>query len=228
MLAVVVFALSRGGDKPLTLEERASNQALSSATALGSVKAESELERRSEALEAKAERKLFSSDLRGTEDKIDRIDDLGWRAFDEQFRRSPFDRGIDKLPLRKPPLDVVQWVTDSPPDPLRTKAQRERFYGMSQRAREAAVRKYYRSGPHKLYARVDRRRFFGMSKRARAAAVRAFYRDARPFFKKAGIKDFVLVVTPWSKTTEHLPAYAVGRGGSATLTPLGRGESAGV
>jgi len=61
-----------------------------------------------------------------------------------------------------------------------------------------------------------------MSQRARAAAVRAFYRDAEKVVKKKGIRDFVLVVTPLTKTTEHLPPFAIGRDGTASLTPLGR------
>jgi hypothetical protein len=100
-----------------------------------------------------------------------------------------------ELPLRKPPLHVVQWVTDSPLDKLHSKAERERFYGMSVRARQAAVK--------------------------------AFYRDADPLLKKAGLKDFVLVVTPLTETTKDLPAFAIGRDGSASLTDLGRGVNTG-
>lgn len=61
-----------------------------------------------------------------------------------------------------------------------------------------------------------------MSEQERAAAVRAFYRDAEKVFKEKGIRDFVLVVTPLTKTTEQLPPFAVGRNGSTSLTPLGR------
>lgn len=221
-VAVSVFFLIRGGES--SPEEKATNAALSSAVALGSPEAEAELERRSEELEGEQERKAAASEreLRRLEDKSDRIDDLGWRAFNEQFRKTPFDKGIDKLPLRKPPLDVEQWVTDSPPDKLPTKAARERFYRMSDRERAAAVRKFYRSGPKKLYARIDPDRWYRMSQRERAAAVREFYREAEKVFRKKGIPDFVLVVTPLTKTTEHLPPLAVGRDGSTSLTPLGR------
>ena len=228
-LAVAVFILVRGGDSSSSPEKRATNKALSDAMAIGSLEAEAELERRSQALEDEQERKGATSrrELDRLDDRSDRIDDLGWRAFNEQFRRTPFDKAIDKLPLRRPPLHVEQWVTDSPRDKLPTKAARERFYRMSDRAREAAVRRFYRAGPKKLYARVDRERFYGMSVREREAAVKAFYRDAEPWFKRAGIKDFVLVVTPWTETTKDLPALAVGRGGSATLTPLGRADADG-
>jgi hypothetical protein len=221
VLAVGVFLLIRGGDGPSSPEERASNDALAGAMALGSLEAEAELDRRSQKLQEEQEKNGTTTDLDRFDDKVDRIDDLGWRAFNEQFRKTPFDKAIDKLPLRRPPLDVEQWVTDSPPNKLPNKATRERFYRMPERARRMAVRKFYRSAPTKLYARVDQDRWYRMSKRARAAAVRAFYRDAEKIVKKKGIRDFVLVVTPLTKTTEHLPAFAVGRHGTATLTPLG-------
>ena len=223
-LALTPVALGLGGcgggaDSP---EKHASNSALASAMALGSSEAEAELERRSEALEAAQDKAGHKGANAKIDRRIDHIDNLGWRAFDEQFRKTPFDRAIDGLPLRRGPLDVVQWVTDLPPDELRSKADRERFYGMSERARQAAVRAYYRHGSHELYARVDEKRFYRMSVHAREAAVKAFYRKARPLFEKEGIKNFVLVVTPWTETTEHLPALAVGRGGSVSITPLGR------
>lgn len=217
------FLLTRGGES--SPEESASNEALSSALALGSREAEAELARRSEELQEEAERKGATSsarELRRGEDKVDRIDDLQWRAFNEQFRKTPFDKGIDQLPMRKPPLEVEQWITDLPPDKLTTEAARERFYRMSRRARAAAVRKFYRTGPKKLYARIDEDRWYRMSQRERAAAVRAFYRNAEKIVKKKGIRDFVLVVTPLTKTIKELPAFAVGRDGSVSITPLGR------
>ena len=228
-LAVVValsLTLTRGGGTPPPPERAASDEALSSASAMGSIAADAELERRSEALEDD-EQRTAGGPLAGLIPpgrRSDRIAALQWQAFDAQFRKTPFDKAIDRLAFRKPPLDVVQWVTDAPPDRLRTRTQRERFYRLSAPARDAAVVAHYRSGPHRLYARVDRARFFGMSVRARQAAVKAFYRDAQPWFDKAGIEDFLLIVTPWTPTTEHLPAYAVGRNGSANLTSLGRGE----
>ena len=226
-LALAVVLLSRGGDGPPPPERHATNEALADAMALGSSEAERELGRRSEALQEEQEREGTSRGAERFDARIDGLDDLGWRAFDQQFRRTPFDKAIDELPLRKPPLDVVQWVTDLPADKLRSKAQRERFYRMAEPARAAAVKMFYRSGPYKLYARVDRKRFYRMSPRAREAAVKAFYREALPRMKKAGIKNFVLVVTPWTKTTKDLPALAVGRGGGAALTPLGRAGASG-
>ena len=219
---VGVFLLTREGE--YSPEESATKEALSSAMALGSLEAEAELQRRSEELEeeqaptgAAGER-----ELRRGEDRGDRIDDLGWRAFNEQFRKTPFDKGIDKLPLRRPPLHVEQWVTDLPPDKLPNEAARGRFYRKSDRARADAVRKFYRSGPKKLYARVNEDRWYRMSEQERAAAVRDFYREAEKIFKQKGIRDFVLVVTPRTETTEQLPPLAIGRNGSASLTPLGR------
>ena len=224
-LALAVVFLSRGGESPP--ERDATNKALADATALGSTEAEAELARRSEALQDQQEREGTSRGAERFDARIDGLEDLGWRAFDEQFRKTPFDKAIDELPLRKPPLDVVQWVTDLPPDRMGSKAERERFYRLPERARAAAVKRFYRSAPYKLYARVDRKRFYRMSPRAREAALKAFYRDALPRMKKAGIKDFVLVVTPWTKTTEDLPALGIGRGDGAALTPLGRAGASG-
>jgi len=56
--------------------------------------------------------------------RFDKIVQLGWRAFDELFRKTPFDKTVDKLSFRNAPLNVEQWVTDSPPDKLRTKEVR--------------------------------------------------------------------------------------------------------
>lgn len=223
-VALAGFFVLRGGDDPPTAEEQATNKQLSDAMAIGSLEAEQELERRSQALQDDQEQKgkTDSRELDRFDKRIDRIDDLGWRAFNEQFRKTPFDRAIDKLPLRKPPLEVEQWVTDSPPDKLGTEAARKRFYRMSDRARQAAVRRFYRSAPTKLYARVDEDRWYRMSERERAAAVRAFYRDAEKVVKKKGIRDFVLVVTPLTKSLKELPAFAIGRDGSTSLTALGR------
>lgn len=219
-VAVGVFLLVRGGDDPPSAEEQATNTALSDAIALGSLEAEAELEKRSEELEQEEEKQEVPA--ASLDRRADRLDDLGRRAFNEQFRKTPFDRAIDKLPLRKPPLEVEQWVTDSPPDKLSSDAARKRFYRLPARARKAAVRRFYRSAPTKLYARVDKDRWYRMSERARAAAVRAFYRDAEKVVNKKGIRDFVLVVAPLTETTEHLPPFAIGRGGTTSLTPLGR------
>lgn len=140
-------------------------------------------------------------------------------AFGRQFKKSKVDKALDRLPLRKGPLDVLQWVTTDLTKSLDSKAERERLYRMSARAR---AKRLTPKISHEVYARVDRKRWYRMSKRARAAAVRAFYREAEKQFQKKGIRDFVLVVTPLTPTTEHLPAFAIGRGGSASLTPLGR------
>ena len=218
-LAVAVVFLLRGGDDPPP-EKSATNQALSDAMALGSLEAEAELERRSQELQDKAGNAPAGSDR--LDNSADRIDDLQWRAFNEQFRKTPFDRAIDELPLHKPPLAIEQWVTDSPPDKLASEAARERFYRTPARKRAAAVRRFYRSAPNKLYARVDLDRWYRMSERQREKAFEAFYRQAEKHSKKHGIRDLVLVIAPLTKTTERLPALAIGRAGSASLTPLGR------
>lgn len=220
-LAVVVgvFFLVSGGDDPPP-EEHATNQALSDAMALGSPEAEAELERRSQELQDKAGKAPAGSAR--LDNSADRIDELQWRAFNEQFRKTPFDRAIDALPLRKPPLQIEQWVTDSPPDKLPSDATRERFYRTPARKRAAAVRRFYRSAPNKLYGRVDLDRWYRMSERQRERAFKAFYRQAEKQAGRHGIRDLVVVIAPLTETTERLPALAIGRDGAASLTRLGR------
>lgn len=211
------LVMGRGEESPP--EKRASDEALVRAEAAGSAEAERELERRNEKLEAPA----FAG-RKGADRRVAAIERLQDNSFDKQFKKTPFDRGIDRLPLREPPLDVLQWVTTERSRMLEKRAERERFYRMSEReqARWLAPQR-----SNKLYARVDREDFFGMSVRERAAAVKAFYRDAEKLFRKRGIRDFVLVVTPYTKTTERLPAFAIGRDGSVSLTPLGATGRAG-
>lgn len=205
---------SKSGPPP---EERATIDSLVIAEALGSGEAERELERRQEAREVSAELPRFGfRNQIGRRTAIERLRD---RAFDTRFQKTPFDRVVDELPRREPPLHVLQWVlTDRSPS-LGTRAEREGFYRLSRRAQaQWLVPKL----EHKLYARVDEKQFYAMSESARAAAVEAFYRDAEKLFAQAGIRDFVLVVTPLTETLEQLPELAVGRAGSASLTLLGR------
>ena len=198
-------------------EEHATLAALVIAEALGSAEAERELEQREETREASAEFPQF-----GFRNEIDRrtaIQRMRDRAIDERFRRTPFDKAIDQLPLREPPLRVVQWVTTDRSPTLDTRTERERFYRLTEREQ---ARWLIPRPEHKLYARVSQDQFYAMPERERASAVRAFYRDARKAFEDKGIRDFVLVVTPLTETLEQLPALAVGRDGSASLTLLGR------
>ncbi len=223
VVGALIVAGCRNGNDVSAPEETASNTSLVTAQALGSAEAERELERRHEAQDAPAAAPplgLAFGDRQKTRTAIERMQD---RAFDALFRNTLFDKAIDRLPFRKAPLHVRQWVTIDPSYTLDTLAQRERFYRMSEREQ---ARLLIRKPKHTLYARVDPERFYAMSERARAAAVKAFYRDAQRAFETAGIRDFVLVVTPLSETIGELPALAVGREGSASLTLLGRARSA--
>ena len=218
-LIVIVAALMVGcghsSDPPP--EEHASLAALVIAEALGSVEAERELERREETREGGAEFPQFG--FRNESARRTAIQRMRDRAIDERFRKTPFDKAIDQLPLREPPLRVVQWVTTDRSPTLDTRTERERFYRLSEREQ---ARWLIPRPEHKLYARVNQDQFYAMPERERASAVRAFYRDARKAFEDKGIRDFVLVVTPLTETLEQLPALAVGRDGSASLTLLGR------
>lgn len=114
------------------------------------------------------------------------------RAFDRRATAvlgTPFDRLIARLPIRRAPLYVEQYITTQ--------------------------------GSHTLYTAVAKQRFCGMSAQQRVAAVKAFYRAASNAFRSAGINDFVQIVTPQAATTEKLPALAVAKGGSVSLTKLG-------
>lgn len=223
MLACTALLVGCGGSKSgLPPEEHAKIDSLVIAEALGSGEAERELERREEAREVSAEFPRFG--FRNETGRLTAIEQLRDRAFDTRFQKTPFDRVVDKLPLRAPPLHVLQWVLTDRSPILDTRAKRERFYRLSERAQaQWLVPKL----EHKLYARVDEKQFYAMSESARAAAVKAFYRDAEKLFRQAGIRDFVLVVTPLTETLEQLPELAVGRAGSASLTLLGRAPSGG-
>ena len=81
------------------------------------------------------------------------------------------------------------------------------------------------TGSSTVYTAVAPKRFFcGRSVARRKAAVSAFYRDAERLFRRRGIKDFALVVTPTAETTESLPALATGRDGKVSLTRRGRAK----
>jgi len=137
------------------------------------------LEDRAAAGDKKAEREL---------DRREREED---REFDRHFEETPFEKLLDRLPIRKPPLHVEQYITTQ--------------------------------GSHKVYTAVSKKRFLcQMTPHQRLAAVRAFYRHADAVVRRGGVKDFVQVVTPLAETAERLPALAVGRNGSVSLTKRGR------
>ena len=219
--ALVLAALIAGcganiGPPP---EPTATDEALVIAEALGSLQAEHELEERDEAQEIGAARPSFG--LRFEFGRLTLLERMRDRAFDLRFKKTPFDRAVDELPLRKPPLHVRQWVMTDQGPTLDTRADRDRFYRLSEREQSQML---IPKLEHRLYARVDEKQFYAMSERAREAAVKAFYRDAEKVFRKAGFRDFELVVSPLTDNLEQLPELAVGRNGSAALTALGRGR----
>ena len=112
------------------------------------------------------------------------------KELEESFEGTPFERAIQKLPIRRPPLYVEQYITGE---------------------------------GHKVYTAVAERRFCRMSAARREAAVTSFYKAADRSLRRAGVKDFVQVVTPLAATTEELPALATGRAGKVSLSRRGRG-----
>ena len=229
LLAVSLSAVAVAGcgaTPPPAPEARATDESLIIAETLGSAAAEQELQRRLDALEARADFQGIGFPpgfaFGGKDTAIEAIRRLQDHANDTQFQKTPFDKAIDKLPFRKPPLHVRQWVMTDTRAPIDTRADRERFYRLTQ-AQQARL--LIPAPEHTLYARVDAEQWYAMTEDARAEAVKTFYRDARKVFAHASIDDFVLIVTPLTETLEHLPALAVGQNGSATLTSLGRTRS---
>jgi hypothetical protein len=88
------------------------------------------------------------------------------------------------------------------------------------------VEQYITSGGSStVYTAVAPKRFFcGRSAARRKAAVSAFYRDADRLFRRRGVEDFAMVVTPVTETIESLPALATGRDGKVSLTRRGRAK----
>lgn len=210
-------------------EAGASDQALVEAAAAGSSEAEAELERRDLTIE-KFEAAVDAARRRGVSvpasvgkrvDRSKRMFDLEARTADPASADTPVDKALDSLPLHKPPLKVFQWVeTDLGNDLVSaSKATRGRFYRMS-----AADRATFLAPKvsHQVFARVDRNHWYHLTQQERARAFSAFYRDARKAFARNGIDDLELVIAPLNPTTEHLPALAVGKNGTASLTRLGR------
>lgn len=113
----------------------------------------------------------------------------GDEEFDKAFEETPFDRLVGRLPIRRPPLHVQQYISGD---------------------------------GHKLYAAVIRKRFCALSPTRRERAVSAFFRSADGTFRRGGVDDLELVVTPVSETLDRLPALATASGKSVTLTSRGR------
>lgn len=68
------------------------------------------------------------------------------REFDKGFEETPFDKLVDKLPIRKPPLYVEQYITDAKSHKLHTAVDRKRFFcKMTPRQRKKAVEGSYRA-----------------------------------------------------------------------------------
>lgn len=86
------------------------------------------------------------------------------------------------------------------------------------------VQQYITDG-NTVYTAVAPKRFFcGRSPARRRALVTEFYRDADRRFRRRGIENFVQIVTPVAETLEELPALAIGRKGSVSLTRRGRAK----
>lgn len=137
---------------------------------------------REEALREAAEAKQQQRELKDLDKDDEKIE--------ESFEESPFERAILKLPVRRPPLYVQQYITGE---------------------------------GHKVYTAVDEKRFCKMSRAKRQAAVTSFYKAADRSLRRAGVKDYVQVVTPLAATTEELPALATGQAGKVSLSRRGRG-----
>jgi hypothetical protein len=176
VLPIAVAASGCNGDDP----EKKSGT--STATTSERAKAPPPPSERDEALREAEEQQQQERELKDLEKEDEK--------FDEAFEATPFERAVQKLPIRRPPLYVEQYITGE---------------------------------GHKVYTAVDEKRFCRMSATRREAAVSSFYRAADRSLRRAGVKDFVQVVTPLAATTEELPALATGRAGKVSLSRRGRG-----
>jgi hypothetical protein len=84
------------------------------------------------------------------------------------------------------------------------------------------VQQYISGDGHKLYATVSRKRFCALSAAERERAVTTFFRSADSIFRRGGVDDLELVVTPVTEQLDKLPALATARGKTVTLTSRGR------
>ena len=71
-------------------------------------------------------------------------EELEDKEFDEAFEETPFDRLVDKLPLRKPPLHVAQYISGDG-HKIYAAVSRQRFCGLSADRRKRAVSSYFES-----------------------------------------------------------------------------------
>ena len=75
------------------------------------------------------------------------------REFDKGFRETPFEKIVGGLPVRKPPLFVEQYITESGRSTVYTAVAPKRFFcGRSAARRKAAVSSFYRDAD-KLFRR---------------------------------------------------------------------------
>ena len=194
---VALLAAGCSGDDEESGKERASTNAETApVTKPEPGRKTADKRRRGKARGTAAKKKLSKADLEKERRALkreaaqDRKED---REFDSEFKETPFEKLVGRLPVRKPPLFVEQYITSR--------------------------------GSSTVYTAVAPRRFFcGRSPARRRDAVSSFYRDADRLFRRGGVEDFALVVTPVSETTESLPALATGRDGKVSLTRRGRGK----
>ena len=72
------------------------------------------------------------------------------RKFDEAFEETPFERAIQRLPIRKPPLYVEQYITEQGRDTVYTAVDEKRFCKMTAAQRTKAVASFYRDARRSL------------------------------------------------------------------------------
>lgn len=91
--------------------------------------------------ESKAERAREAREIEKERAQDRKVD----REFDKGFEETAFDKLIDKLPIRKPPLYVEQYITDGKTHKLFTAVNRKRFFcKLNPRQRGRAVEGFYR------------------------------------------------------------------------------------
>ena len=66
------------------------------------------------------------------------------RKFEQSFKETPFERAIHRLPVRRPPLFVEQYITGEG-HKVYTAVDEKRFCKLSRAEREAAVSSFYRA-----------------------------------------------------------------------------------
>ncbi len=72
------------------------------------------------------------------------------RKFDKSFEETPFERAIQRLPIRKPPLYVEQYITGEGQRKLYTAVDEKRFCRLSPAQRTKAVTSFYREAKRSL------------------------------------------------------------------------------